>query len=367
MNLRLNAVAIAALCAMPAFAGTQYGTAVSLSGFGTLGAAVSDNKQDAFVRDNAADGANDSPVYKVDSKLGVQADVKATPWLSGTLQVLAEQRYESRVTADFEWAFIKLTPLDGLNVRIGRLAPALFMVSDSRNVGYANTMIRMPNEVYSLAGLKRLRGGDVSYQLKIGGTSLTASGLYGRSTYNDPNISIPTESTRGFNLVWDTGFGSFRAGQVKTTNVVADFPAPGITTRDPYSFSGVGYQFDEGNALVAAEYVKRKSKLAPDIVDSTGLYVMGGWRFDSVLPYAAFAKATRPNPELRGLNGEQQTLTLGVRWDLVSGAAVKLQFDAVDPKGTAGVSFRPVPYNPFEPQPVRKKTNVVSLAVDFVY
>jgi hypothetical protein len=356
-----SVVALAVLSASPVFAATQYGDNVRLSGFGTLGVVTSDNDESAFVRDGAPSGATRTASWKVDSKLGMQVDVKATSWLSATLQVLAEQRYEPKVTADFEWAFVKLTPVDGLNVRLGRIAPALFMASDSRNVGYANTTVRMPNEVYSLAGLKRMKGGDVSYRFNVAGTSLTVAALAGESQYTNANITIESKQTRGVNAIWETDFGTFRIGHVKTKNHVPDFPVPGVLTIDPYTFSGVGYQLDNGKLVIGAEYVKRKSEGAPDFVNSDGWYLMGGWHFDNLLPYA-FAAETKPKGPLVGLNGKQTTYAVGVRWDLVSAAAVKLQFESVDPKGTMGVS-----HTPSFAYPARKKSNVLSLAVDFVF
>lgn len=367
MNTRLHAVAIAAMCAAPAFASTSFGDHVSLSGFGTLGAVVSDNKADAFVRGSAAEGANRTPSWMVDSKLGVQLDAKATDWLSGTLQVLATQRYEGNVNADFEWAFAKLTPVDGLTVRLGRITPAIFMFSDSRNIGYANMPIRMPNEAYSLAYLERLTGGDASYRFKAGGTTLTVSGLYGKSRVEDANESYAAESARGFNIVWDTDYGAIRLGQVRTSVLVPGIPVSGITTRAPYQFSGIGYQYDDGEALLTAEWVRRESKGFSSSVDTTGWYVLGGWRFGKFLPYAGYAKATRPDPTVPGIAGEQDAWTLGLRWDLITDAALKVQFDRVDPKGTAGISFRPVPFNPTQPLKVRDRTNVLSVAIDFVF
>ena len=367
-KLSRSVIALAALCAMPAFAATQYGDNVRLSGFGTLGAVTSDNDESAFVRDGAPSGATGTASWKVDSKLGMQVDVKATSWLSATLQVLAEQRYEPKITADFEWAFVKLTPVDGLTVRLGRIAPALFMVSDSRNVGYANTPVRMPNEVYSLAGLKRLSGADVSYRFDVAGSSLTVSALAGESEYRNANITIPTKQTRGLNVVWETDYGNFRFGQVRTKNHVENFPSPGVTTVDPYTFTGVGYQLDNGKLVIGAEYVKRKSEGAPTFVNSDGWYLMGGWHFGNLLPYAFVAETKLPADAFNTLNGKQSTYALGLRWDLVSSAAVKVQFERVDPKDTMGVSYTPAPFDPSNFSfPARKKSNVVSLAVDFVF
>lgn len=361
----LIALAAASVCCTPVFAEARFGDYVTLSGFGTVGVASSDNDKADFVRDGAPQGAGKKESWKVDSKLGLQANITANDWLSGTLQVLAEQRYEPGVKADLEWAFVKIKPMDGLSIRLGRTSPAMFMISDTRNVGYANTPVRMPNEVYSLAALKRLSGGDVSYTFGALGTSFTVSAMAGQSHVENVNMYYKAKNVRGVNLQWDTSYGNFRVGQVRTTNVVPDFGGPGITLYDPYKFSGVGYSLDNGKVVIGAEYVKRQSKLAPTVVDSDGWYVLGGYRFGNLLPYVSAAETKLTSGPGNVLNGKQTTYAMGMRWDFVSGAALKVQYERVDPKGTMGVSF-PTPV-PFGPPTVRDKTNVLSVVVDFVF
>jgi hypothetical protein len=362
LNLRACTVLAALSAAAPAFAATQYGDHVSLSGFGTLGAVTSDNSTDAFVRDGAPSGANGKPSWKVDSKLGVQLDAKVNDWLSGAVQVLAEQRYKPEVTAQFEWAFVKVKPMDGMTVRLGRIAPAVFMISDSRNVGYANTWVRPPNEVYNLAGVKKLTGGDVSYRFDLGGTSLTASAMAGNGRFNSVNADLEAKDLQGLNVVWDTSYGSFRLGRVQSAVQVGAVARPGSPPVAHYVFSGLGYQFDNGDYVFNTEYVMRKSREFKS-GDAKGWYLMGGTRFGAFMPYA-FMADTNNSDASSFVNGEQRTLALGVRWDVVTSAAIKLQVERADPKDTMGISFTP-PARP--PAPVREKTNALSLVVDFVF
>lgn len=363
MTLRSVALAATLACAAGAStAATTFGDHVRLSGFGTLGVATSDNGSDDFVRDGALKGAGTGLGWSVDSKLGLQADATATSWLSGTVQVLAEQRYQGVVEGRFEWAFVRVTPVQGLNLRLGRISPSMFMVSDSRNIGYANTMIRQPNEVYALAGLKTLKGGDISYAFDVAGTTLTVSALAGRSEFTNARVSIEAGQTRGLNLVWETDYGTLRVGKVTARPDVPLLPEPAH-----YAFSGIGYQYDGGRLVFAAEIVKRHDSDLPDMVDSKGWYVMAGWRFGSVLPYASYGRTTVKNPDLNMLNGAQTGQAVGVRWDVLNNAALKLQYDHVDPKDTMGVSYTPADRPPFTPQPKRDSSNVLSLAVEFVF
>lgn len=357
-----SVVAALLSCGTSAFAATSFGEHVQLSGFGTLGVASADQDAVDFVRDGSPTGAGNSASWKVDSKLGVQMDVTATDWLSGTVQVLTMQRTKPAVAAEFEWAFVKLKPLKGLDIRVGRTAPAMFMVSDTRNVGFGNTLIRQPNEVYSLASFKRLNGGDITYTTQVAGTTVTVQAAAGKSDLYSPSNPMPIDGIRGLNLQWDTSFGSFRIGQMKAdVQVPARLTPTGKGLALAYTFTSVGYQWDDGNTVIAAELAERKTAAPFAFFDTKGWYVSAGHRFGSVLPYVLVAEGKAVDPVRNPTNGNQRTLALGARWDLVSNAALKVQYEMVDPKGTRGMSFSQVSNAP------RVKTNVLSVAVDFIF
>ncbi len=98
---------------------------------------------------------------------------------------------------------MKIQPLADLTVRLGRIGMPTFLVSDFRNVGYANTWLRAPNEVYALAVFPRLEGGDLSYRVHLGGSTLTAQTIAGKSGFYNMNAPQQVEHVRGGNLSWD--------------------------------------------------------------------------------------------------------------------------------------------------------------------
>ena len=91
------------------------------------------------------------------------------------------RRVEHEKNMEIEWAFVKAAPLPGLSLRVGRMAMPNYMVSDSRNVGFANTWLRPPNEVYGLASLPRSEGANVTYSHELGSVRLTGTVLGGNS------------------------------------------------------------------------------------------------------------------------------------------------------------------------------------------
>jgi hypothetical protein len=163
---------------------------------------------------------------------------------------------------------------------------------------------------------------------------------------------------------WEVGdWVTLRAG-ITTTSARFVVPSIGLFTRDKYTFQGFGVLVDHDNVVLQAEAVKRASAGFPFIVNSTGWYVLGGYRFGKLLPYASYASTTKSTPYTPGLalSYDQSTTAVGVRWDAFSSADIKFQAERVDPKGTDGISFTQA-----SPSFGSKSVDVFSLAIDFVF
>lgn len=327
------AVASAICAASGAHAAIPFEDQFNFSGFGTLGLTRSDTNAAEFRRDQQPGGATKSASFDVDSNVGLQLTGKATDWLSATVQVLAMQRSEENITTEVEWAFVKAAPIEGLAIRAGRMALPMFLISDSRNVGYANNWVRPPNEVYGLALFSRLEGGDISYRLPLGSSTLTATVMAGDSTAKmGGGGKIEGKDLRGANLMWETSWGSLRAGRVTTKFDL------GMLGEETYTFTGFGATFDHNNVVGQAEYVMRDSKRLPDLVNAKSWYVLGGYRFGSLLPFASYA-STKPKGTGTTLSGEQTTSSVGLRWDAFRSTSIKFQVDQVKVKSGNGISF----------------------------
>lgn len=122
--------------------------AVRFSGFGTGALTWSDTNDALFSRPFQAGGAGTRPCTGVDSNVGLQFDAGTTDWLSLTGQGTVRKLEKDSYGATWTLAFAKARLSDTLSVRAGRVPLAVFLVSDYRNVGYANTMLRPSQEVY---------------------------------------------------------------------------------------------------------------------------------------------------------------------------------------------------------------------------
>lgn len=165
------------------------------------------------------------------------------------------------------------------------------------------------------------------------------------------------------------------------------------------TFTGLGLGYDSGNLVTSLEYTKRKTDSY--VSDSTGWYASVGYRFGKFTPYLGYSKLktdrTDDNPLAKNatvtaiatalkaagsssvqdlIDGMQRTLntqlddektsTVGVRWDVSTGLAVKAQWDRVHKSANSqGLFFSPDPNSNFVS--AGRKVDVLSVSVDFVF
>ena len=389
---------------------------VKISGFGTAALTYADTGRAEFVRPNQAEGSSRDFRTGIDSNLGLQADMPVNSWLSLTAQGLVRKDAEANYGAELTWAFAKARISDELSLRVGRVGLPVFMISDYRNVGYANHSVRPPAEVYSQVPFNSIDGLDLSWQHGFGDTDVTAQLAYGK--VKSPlagSIHAQGKGIAALNISAEHGPFTLRAGHavakvtiddsVSLNTLVGSLRAAGAGYRFPQlatlageieanekraRFSSLGLAMDWNDIVVQAEYAKRKTEAY--INDTSAWYVMGGYRIGKFMPYVSHAElkidsaiantvpaacpagypaACTPTMQQLGAGvrrlpntgvgqGEQSTSSIGVRWDFASSVALKAQVDRVKPKNGTGLLVNA--------QPGFKGDVVVgAVALDFVF
>jgi hypothetical protein len=414
MNKRI----IATLLALPLAVSTAYAqdsSGVRISGFGTGALTWTNSDQAEFSRPNQASGAKKNVTTGVDSNLGLQADYTINSWLSVTGQGLVRKDAEDDFGAELSWAFAKAKINDELSVRVGRIGLPVFMISDYRNVGYANTFLRPPVELYSQVPFSSINGADVTWQHGFGDTNVTAQLAYGGAESQLVGNTIDAHRVSALNLVAEHGPFTVRFGRADAklslntstslNTLYANLRAAGTGYKFPQlnqlandlqlnkkkaSFTSVGLGLDWNNIVAQTEYAKRKTDSY--VNDTSAWYVMAGYRFGKVLPYyihselkidgspantvpascpAGYPAACTPTMvALRnGVNsvrnsgigqGEQTTDTIGVRWDFYRSVALKAQIDRVRPQNGHGLFLATQPG-------FKGPVTVGAVALDFVF
>lgn len=374
------------------------GPSVTISGFGTA-ALTHSNADDAdFVRPNQLAGSRDNYRVGVDSNFGIQATAKFNDMFSLTGQGLVRKYVTDNFGAELAWAFAKVKVNDHLNLRAGRMGLPVYMVSDYRNVGYVQNMLRPPVEMYSQVPIDSLDGVDAVYQTSFGDTAVTAQLAYGKTkTDNRSGFTVDLNRLYSLNLVVEMEPFTFRFGHTGTkldvnnnaglnavvgglSQVGFKSVADSLAIRDTKgTFTSVGLGLDWKNIVAQAEYGKRKTDTLA-IPDTTSWYTMVGYRIGKFLPYVNHASATQDTPRsIAGLptTGPLAALTaganaiastgaiqtsnsIGLRWDFYKSAALKLQVDRFSPESGSGtfVNAKPTFKGP---------VTVFAAGIDFVF
>ena len=385
-----------------AHAGTGDSGNLTISGFGTLGVAKSDTNEAQFARYNQAQGVGEDARIGLDTNLGLQASYGFDDRLSGTVQILSRKNTSPTFTTDLTWAFLKYKVSDELNVRVGRVALPLFMISDYQNVGYANTMMRPPVEMYAQAPIESADGVDFNYQHALGDTNLSAQGVLGVSrgklylvstgtvaTYRAPVHSLSVTAEHGPLTVRASYLGAtMNSNDITPVNaLVGTLGSVGFgqlggdiaVNAKRISFASVGATLDWNNIVLQSEYGRRRARDKVYIPDTNSWYAMAGYRISKVLPYYTHAEAKGAGSSIvlpagfpasgalssvvRGalLASEQSADTVGLRWDFAKSVDLKLQLDRVHPHQRNGMLI----YGPAAG--LQHSVNVAGATLDFVF
>jgi hypothetical protein len=414
MKHSFRLAAFVAVALAPALSLAQSWPQLTFSGYGTLGAAHSDNDQadylvDAFKPNGP--GYTRDVSWDVDSRLGLQAAARFTPSVSAVVQVLVQQRHDNSYRPVVEWANLKFDATPDLALRAGRMVLPVYMVTDSRRVGYANPWVRPPVEVYSMVPVTSIDGADAIWRTPLAGGTNTMQLTLGRSSSDFPDASGfdagTAEARKIVAFVDNFEIGAFTLrgsyGEAKLTieayreafAVFRQFGPAGEAIADRYvpddrrvTFVGVGATYDPGPWFATGEYARFNTRSI--VGHRSAWYLSGGARLGKFTPYATYARidsesdtsdaglpvAALPAPLQptaamlnAALNAQlnalprQNTLSLGVRWDFYRNAALKVQYDQVSlADGSFGTFGNVQPGFRFG-----GKVRIFSAAVDFVF
>lgn len=358
-SLKLGSLAAAmTLAANAAQAGVSFGEHVTLTGFGTLGVVSADTDQAQYRAElTQGRGASKDWDVGVDSKLGLQANATLNETFSIVGQMLVSRRLAH--AAALEWLYGSARLPAGFELKLGRMVLPTFMVSDSRNVGYTAHWLRAPQEVYGTYPTNSFDGGQLTYKNSLGPVNLTVQASAGkaRSIVNLSGVQpVEMDRIRSLNLLAETGDWLLRVGQTRADSNFPDLP---FIPQEADRFTGFGVQYDNGRAIVMAEYVTRRQDVA-SLFDSNSWYLTGGWRFGDFTPYAIVSRF-RPIGPVYIDRTTTRAEAIGLRWNALQNLALKLQVQTT--QGDSASIVNSVPSFTANPPRVR----VISAALDFVF
>jgi len=378
----------------------------AVRGFGTLGATTHDTDGIEFRRNTgqAHGAAADEVDFTTDSIAGVQFDARITSNIDVMVQGVTRQRSDGDWVPLVTQSFVRWSPDDSFVARVGRVGYDIYLLAESRQVGYSYLAVRPSPEFYGQITNDDIDGADLSFTRRVGHGLMRARAFGGSGSgelaFADGSETNAHGHVYGATLdyIWrgwtsriafvqfnyEAGkqlpllVGALRATQFPSAVAVADdldkrvFESNGVQ---------IGAAYDEGPVLAQVMYgmVTSDAIAGPNFDKFYGLF---GYRVGKWTPFASFASSRDRNPivdaglpnipQLAPLNAAvvatqkatrstQHTSTLGVRYDFSSHFDFKLQVDRLEITDSSLIfDYRPVPGGP-------ANLTVIAAAVDFVF
>lgn len=381
---------VLALAFWPSFASA---VDFSFSGFGTLGYAYESEDDLAYRRDiTHTTEVDTNGTFTVDSNFGVQLDGMINRQWSVTTQFLIDQGVSYDLDELTEFAFLRYSPNASWDFRVGRIGVSAYAAADSRHIDYAHLWVRPSQELYGGIVFNSLDGVGATYYSNNADFNWKATVEYGRnqelgeipttkeeySTDLDKVMSISFEVDKDA-WKWQLSYayiGSLtvnHSDQIEALqtglNGIASNPAikaffPGISTEAHYAYDSFVLDEEQVSYLQAAamyfdgQWTFQSELFSIDakkdsIPQGKGGYALLGHAFDSFTPYVMYGrfKPSSAHFELEqdwsvagaeaallqqgaivGINSvriDQETYSLGVRWDVSPYIALKAQLDHI--------------------------------------
>lgn len=356
--------------AEPHFAGEP----LKIQGFGTVGGAYNTDGGAEYIRDRSQPNGTrgDGFGWAVDTRLGIQATWRPSESVAGILQLVTKQRYDGTWRPQVSWAFLKHAFDPDTELRVGRLGYDVYPMSDSRDVGYSYLWVRPPVDYFGQVHYSHIDGldltsvhllGDGVVRGKLFAGQLNESGATpqggeydmrgstlwgGYVEYQDPHWQI-----RGGGGVMrlEHAYPLYRSVQEaleKTGVAVALALADELCVRDKeMRFFAAGVAYDNG-PLQSQFQLRYLDSETPAYAGNIAGYWSVGYRFGRWTPYIVYSRieSEHPDPDtgfpdtpewapldaavdqvVEATQADQDTLSLGARFDFVRNAALKLQID----------------------------------------
>ncbi len=354
---RLLLLSFLTLSSSPA---TAAGDALTVSGFGTLGAVHSNYKLADYVATSyQAHGAGytRSLSMAVDSRVGLQVDADITDKLSAVVQAISRQNSDGNFRPAIEWANVKYKLSPDLAIRVGRTVLPSFDRSDTQNVGYSLPWARIPNSIAVTNPARTSDGADISYRLQAGSVTHNLQLQLGKT--NSHLI------TGGFDI--KRLVAAVDTMQSGNTSIHVAFEAMDYSYAGGpvgyYKLASLGGTYDPGQWFITGD-----SNYSVDEVFGKffSWYLSGGVRIGNFAPYLIFSKIKERSPGTFGLTtaANEQDMGGGVRWDFMKNTDLKLQVQRVK---NQNLDYLTSFWNLQTAAKVDDKATVISLTLDFIF
>ncbi len=375
------------------------GSALSFSGFGTLGLTWTRSDDLQFIRVGIESPSKQTLDFGPDSVLGVQGNLALGARSAAVVQLVARETPYGDYQPRAALAFLSHQFTPEVTARIGRMRIPFFMLSDSIDINYAQPWVRPPVEVYGLNPFADLDGIDLLYRTRFGSTDVEVHPYIGTSRVGIVDSGKAWLSRLvGVNLSLTDGpltvhFGHSEA-DLKVRWGDPDFPPlqaflRGLGRSDilaemegsdsDAAFTSAGLQWDDGDWMVIGEYARRRATRY--VNTASGWHLTLGRHIGKITPYLTLAEMRQIRPIVSdaisgGLppvlafnasrNASQRSITAGARWDFSDSAALKAEYSRAHTANDGWGSFFPTG-NVQTTRVWDRRVHMLSISIDVVF
>ncbi|WGS86350.1 hypothetical protein [Methylomonas sp. UP202] len=353
-----------------------------LSSFGTLGVVY--DSSDILYLQTSTDQPNTFDghwSWRSSTQLGIQASAKFTDEWDAMVQFLIKDRSYNSLNENLFWGLLRWQPSRNFTVRAGRLGLDVYLLSDYRNVGYAYLWERPPTEFYGSLINQNFDGVDLAWRVPLAQGFFQAKAFAGSYSHSFPIFQLDTVSKNTLALSpifggkfsyededWQLSLGAtytiFDKNFAGISQLLQGLTGPGVKTvwsnaadyaaqlnkvGKGIGFYSIGAAYNANEWSIQSEFGYLDSGV-PEIQSQFSGYFSIGRHIGDITPYVLFSIA-RPSgeskavvpPEISGplqdqlyaatsvamqeYRINQETISLGARWDFAPNLAAKIQWD----------------------------------------
>lgn len=362
---------------------------IEMNSFLTIGASVM--SEDGRYLDRITEHVS----FDNDSVYGINIRTDVSDRVSGAAQLLATST-SSNFNVEAEWAYVSYKFSETDSIRAGKLNLTTFLLSDYANVGYLFPWIRPPVEVYENNPLKNFLGVEWLHTTHIGKTAkLTSQVFIGSAQVEENGLTFRATDGIGINFQLDTPHYSLRIGGI-SPNIQLEGPSASGQTIDYVDEDDRGIMYTIGASVDWNNFILYTEAMATDTEGETqaifpnqrGAYVTVGYQMGKFLPHVTLGTSEGddylgpvPASLSAAIGGPvparapitQDSIALGLRYDVDDSVALKFEYQLVDLESGKGDGFGSIdannnqlPFNPGTPDTI-DSYSVISVAMDVIF
>ena len=156
------------------------GRQFTVRGFGTLAATTQDADGFEFRRNvgQSRGVAAGDVEFATDSLAGVQFDARLGSRFDVLVQGVTREDAYGDWTPELTQAFVRYSPDESLGLRVGRFGYEIYLLAESRQVGYSYLTVRPSTDFYGMVTNDSIDGADITLKHRLG-SGLVRARLFG--------------------------------------------------------------------------------------------------------------------------------------------------------------------------------------------